>query len=50
MNQYNEKQIKSAIFEILYIERKNLRSKAFTDLKMADEIGKIISESSKLSK
>ena len=50
MNQYNEKQIKSVIFEILHIERKNLRSKAFTDFKMADEIWKIISESSKLSK
>lgn len=50
MEKYDEKQIKSVIFEILHLELKNLRSKALTDLKMSEEIGKIISENIKLCK
>ena len=50
MGNVDEKLVKSVMFEILHLERKNLRTKAFTDQKMSEEIGKIISENLKLSK
>ena len=50
MGNFDEKLVKSVMFEILHLERKNLRTKALTDQKMSEEIGKIISENLKLSK
>ena len=50
MGNVDEKLVKSVMFEILYRERKNLRSKALTDQKMAEEIGNVVSETIKLSK
>ena len=50
MGNVDEKLVKSVMFEILHRERKNLRTKALTDQKMSEEIGKIISENLKLSK
>ena len=50
MGNVDEKLVKSVMFEILHLERKNLRTKALTDQKMSEEIGKIISENLKLSK
>ena len=50
MGNVDEKLVKSVMFEILHLERKNLRTKALTDQKMSEEIGKIISENLKLNK
>ena len=50
MGNVDEKLVKPVMFEILHLERKNLRTKALTDQKMSEEIGKIISENLKLSK
>ena len=50
MGNVDEKLVKSVMFEILHLERKNLRTKALTEQKMSEEIGKIISENLKLSK
>ena len=42
MPELTEETMRKIIFEILHKERKNLRSKAKTDQRMAEEIGKII--------
>jgi hypothetical protein len=44
----DERQIKTAMLEILHLERKNLRSKAMTDQKMVEEIKHIIVETSRI--
>lgn len=46
MQKTDERQIKTAMLEILHLERKNLRSKAMTDQKMVEEIKHIIVEAS----
>lgn len=43
-----EDKMRMIIFEILDMERKNLRSKAKTDQRMAEEIQKVIIEHSKM--
>lgn len=48
MQKIDEKQIKMAMFEILHLERKNLRSKAVTDQKMVEEIKDVIIETSRI--
>lgn len=48
MQKIDEKVIKGMMFEVLHLEHKNLRSKAMTDLKMSEELIKIIVEYSKL--
>lgn len=48
MQKIDEKQIKTAMFEILHLERKNLRSKAITDQKMVEEIKNVIIETSRV--
>lgn len=48
MSEINENKLRTIIFEILSMERKNLRSKAKTDQKMAEEIGKVIIDYSKM--
>lgn len=48
MPEMNEDTLRLIIFEILNMERKNLRSKAKTDQKMAEEIGKVIIDYSKM--
>ncbi len=50
MAEVDEKLVKSVMFEILHIERQNIRSKAKTDIKMVEEIGKVICENLKLSR
>lgn len=42
-----EDMMRTMILEILHMERKNLRSKAKTDQRMAEEIGKVIMDYSK---
>lgn len=44
----SENTVRSIILEILRMERKNLRSKARTDQKMAEELQKVIIEYSKM--
>ena len=39
MGNVDEKLVKSVMFEILHLERKNLRTKALTDQKMSEGIG-----------
>ncbi len=48
MQKTDERQIKTAMLEILHLERKNLRSKAMTDQKMVEEIKHIIVETSRI--
>lgn len=48
MQQLPEEKMRMMIFEILNMERKNLRSKARTDQRMAEEIQKIIIDYSKM--
>lgn len=48
MVQLSEQKMRNIIFEILNMERKNLRSKAKTDQRMAEEIQKVIIEYSKM--
>lgn len=48
MAEMSENTLRTIIFEILNKERKNLRSKAKTDQKMAEEIAKIIIDYSKM--
>lgn len=48
MAQLPEEKMRNIIFEILNMERKNLRSKAKTDQRMAEEIQKVIIEHSKM--
>lgn len=48
MTQLSEDKIRMIILEILNMERKNLRSKAKTDQRMAEEIQKVIVEYSKM--
>jgi hypothetical protein len=50
MAEVDEKLVKSVMFEILHIERQNIRSKAKTDIKMVEELGAVIRENVKLSK
>ena len=50
MAEVDEKLVKSVMFEILHIERQNIRSKAKTDIKMVEEIRKVICENLKLSR
>lgn len=50
MQKTDERLLKTVMFEILHLERKNLRSRAMTDQKMVEEIGKVISENIKLCK
>ena len=47
MQKPDERLLKTVMFEILHLERKNLRSRAMTDQKMVEEIGKVISENIK---
>ena len=44
MQQLSEEKMRMVIFEILNMERKNLRSKAKTDQRMSEEIQKVIIE------
>lgn len=48
MAQLPEEKMRNIILEILNMERKNLRSKAKTDQRMAEEIQKVIIEHSKM--
>lgn len=48
MAEMSENTLRTIILEILNKERKNLRSKAKTDQKMAEEIAKIIIDYSKM--
>lgn len=48
MEKLSEDKMRAMIFEILNMERKNLRSKAKTDQRMAEEIQKVIKEYSKM--
>lgn len=48
MAKLSEDKMRTMIFEILNMERKNLRSKAKTDQRMAEEIQKVIKEYSKM--
>lgn len=48
MAQLSEDKMRAIIFEILYMERKNLRSKAKTDQRMSEEIQKVIITHSKM--
>lgn len=43
-----EKKLQAIILEILISERKNLRSKAKTDQRMAEELAKIIQDYAKM--
>lgn len=43
-----EEKMRAMIFEILNMERKNLRSKAKTDQRMSEEIQKVIITHSKM--
>lgn len=44
MAEISEEKLRAIIFEILNLERKNLRSKAKTDQRMSEEIQRIIAE------
>ncbi len=44
MAEISEEKLRAIIFEILSMERKNLRSKAKTDQRMSEEIQRIIME------
>lgn len=44
MQELSEEKMRMVIFEILNMERKNLRSKAKTDQRMSEEIQKVIIE------
>ncbi|MGN0290832.1 MAG: hypothetical protein ACI4C5_02790 [Lachnospiraceae bacterium] len=44
MEKTKENILRTLTFEILHMERKNLRSKAKTDQKMSEEIQKVIVE------
>lgn len=48
MAKLSEDKMRTIILEILNMERKNLRSKAKTDQRMAEEIQKVIIEYSKM--
>lgn len=48
MAELPEEKLRGIIFEILNMERKNLRSKAKTDQRMSEEIQKVILEYSKM--
>lgn len=48
MQELPEEKMRMMIFEILNMERKNLRSKAKTDQRMAEEIQKVIIDYSKM--
>ena len=49
MKEVSEKVMRNMIFEVLHVERKNLRSKANTDQRMAEELAKIIVDYAKMS-
>ena len=49
MKEVSEKVMRNMIFEVLHVERKNLRSKAKTDQRMAEELAKIIVDYAKMS-
>lgn len=49
MQKFDEKVIKTVMLEILHLERKNLRSRAMTDMKMAEEIRNVIVQYTKLN-
>ena len=49
MKEVSEKVMRNMIFEDLHVERKNLRSKAKTDQRMAEELAKIIVDYAKMS-
>lgn len=44
MDKTRENLLRTLTFEVLHMERKNLRSKAKTDQKMSEEIQKVIVE------
>ncbi|MCI8327164.1 MAG: hypothetical protein HFI37_05235 [Lachnospiraceae bacterium] len=44
MEKERERMLQTLTFEILHMERKNLRSKSKTDQKMSEEIQKVIVE------
>lgn len=48
MQKLNENTLRTIIFEILNMERKNLRSRKKTDQRMAEELGKVIVDYSKM--
>ena len=49
MKEVSEKVMRNMIFEVLHVERKNLRSKAKTDQRMAEELPTIIVDYAKMS-
>ena len=49
MKEVDEKVMRNMIFEVLHVERKNLRSKAKTDQRMAEELAKIIVDYARMS-
>lgn len=48
MQELSEEKMRVIILEILNMERRNLRSKAKTDQRMAEEIQKVIIDHSKI--
>jgi hypothetical protein len=48
MKELSEETMRKLIFEVLHMERKNLRSKAKTDQRMAEELSKVIIEYAKM--
>lgn len=49
MKEISEDTMRSMIFEVLHLERRNLRSKAKTDQRMAEELAKVIIEYVKMT-
>lgn len=50
MVEISEDKLCEIIFHILYLERKNLRSRAKSDQRMSEEIQKLVSEYAKLNR
>lgn len=48
MLKISEDMMRQMMFELLYMERKNLRSRAKTEQRMSEEIQKVIIEYSKI--
>lgn len=48
MLKISEEMMRQMMFELLYMERKNLRSRAKTEQRMSEEIQKVIIEYSKI--
>lgn len=50
MLKINEDMMRQMMFELLHMERKNLRSRAKTEQRMSEEIQKMIIEYSKMNR